>query len=282
MLIIAESGGSKTDWRFLYDNGSIIQHSSAGMNPTYTSNKEMLELLISQLDISLDEPIKSIHFYGAGCTCSASVLSVQQVLNQFFGPCKDTFVYPDLLAAARSCSGTDKGIICILGTGSNACLYDGKSITKQMSNLGYLLGDEGSGAFIGKHLLKDFFEGNSPEALNNSFELSFPDLNRDNFIENVYKKPWPNKFLASFFPFVLENIHIPYCQELIIRAFNNFLERVKNVFPEHLELPIHFVGGVAFHSNAILRRVLQQNNLNVGLIVESPIAGLTLYHKKNK
>lgn len=280
MQIIAESGGTKTDWRFIHSNGEVKQQSSSGLNPTYASNEEMLNLLKLELAVDFSEPIEQIHFYGAGCHGNHNLEQMNRVLSSFFPHVNEINVHHDLLAACRASSADKEGIICILGTGSSACLYDGERITKQMVNLGYILGDEGSGAYIGKIFLKDYFEGRLPEALHALFKEENLKLKRDELIDHLYKRNKPNKFLAQFFPFVLKNQADSYCQKLLIQAFDSYINYVVACFPQASHLPLHFVGGVAFHANPILRRVLQKKGLNSGFFMESPIAGLTLYHQK--
>jgi glucosamine kinase len=281
MQIIAESGGTKTDWRFMYDGGRIEQFVSSGLNPTYATQDELLHLLQDELTVKWEESVTAIYFYGAGCQTEQAKAKIYAVLARFLPACETIVVNHDLLAAARACGKDKAGIVCILGTGSNACLYDGKDITRQMINLGFILGDEGSGAYMGKQLVKDLFNNRLPEELHRLFTRQFPSLSKDLLLEKLYREAKPNKFLAQFFPFILAHQAFPYCQKLMIEAFDSFLHNVQETFVKADKLPIHFVGGVAFHANPILRRVLQRRQLNVGIIVESPIAGLTLYHQKN-
>jgi N-acetylglucosamine kinase-like BadF-type ATPase len=281
MQIIAESGGTKTDWRFIYASGRIEQFVSSGLNPTYIAQDELIRLLENELTVTLEEAVTAIYFYGAGCQTEEAKAKICNVLSSFFPACDTIVVNHDLLAAARACSKDKAGIVCILGTGSNACLYDGRRITRQVTNLGFILGDEGSGAYMGKQLVKDYFNNRLPEELHTLFNKQFPSLTKDVLLEQLYRKPKPNKFLAQFFPFILAHQSISYCQELMVEAFESFLQNVQATFFEADHLPIHFVGGVAFHGNPILRRVLQRKQLNTGIIIESPIAGLTLYHQNN-
>ena len=281
MLIIAESGGSKTDWRFIYADGKIKQQKTPGLNPTYSTNSELSDLLKDGLkDISL-EHIEAIHFYGAGCQGSAAKEKIEEVLSDHFNTDGKIYVHHDLLAAARATSLKQPGIVCILGTGSHACLFNGEDIEKEMVNLGFILGDEGSGAYFGKCLVKDYFENKMDKKVKAAFEKGFPSLERDSLIKAIYQEAKPNKYLASFFPFIMENLHLPYCQRMLIDGLSVFIMRVKEAFPESHDLAWHFIGGVAFHANPYIRKILQKEQLKEGIFMESPIAGLTLYHKPN-
>lgn len=184
-----------------------------------------------------------------------------------------------MLAAARASCGSEEGIVCILGTGANACHYDGKNISERMISLGYALGDEGSGAYIGKLTVKSFLENEIPSKLAEKFSNDFPEINLETALEHIYQKPYPNRFFAQFFQFALLHQKERFFFELISKAFQLFLEKSVLKFSSHQNLPIHFVGGVAFNANTIMRMVLTKNNLTAGNFMESPIAGLTLYHK---
>ncbi|HET8861413.1 N-acetylglucosamine kinase [Marivirga sp.] len=281
MQLIADSGSSKTDWRFINDDNSIQQLKTNGINPYLISEKELFDgLKIDFKDRQLQE-INEINFYGAGCGQQKNKDKLKSVFSDFFN-CNQIFIEDDMLAAARASCDTNEGIVCILGTGANACLYDGKNIIERMTSLGYTLGDEGSGAYIGKLTLKAFLENEMPPQLAKEFRISFPDINLENALEQIYQKPYPNRFLAQFFQFALFHQKEKLFFELISKSFQLFLEKSVLKFNENKNLPIHFVGGVAFHANSIMRMVLKHHNLQAGNFMESPIAGLTLYHKNQQ
>lgn len=281
MQIIADSGGTKTDWRFIYHNGKIEQQTTSGLNPNYISNSEMGHMLTKELQIGNDETIDRVHFYGAGCSNPKNAERIKNALSDRLNLNTSLVdVNHDLLAAARASAADQAGIICILGTGSNACRYDGNGIVEEMVNLGYILGDEGSGAYLGKQILKAYLEHELPNDLQKSFKEKFPEINQHTVVEMLYTKSKPNTFLASFFSFIFEYQNHPFCLNLLIDSFQLFLEKSVFKFEKHKELPIHFIGGVAYSVNNILRKVLEKNKLNTGLIMQSPIAGLTLYHQK--
>jgi N-acetylglucosamine kinase-like BadF-type ATPase len=278
MQLIADSGSSKTDWRFLKDDNTIEQLKSSGINPYLVSEKNLLESLRVDFDNNIVRDIDEINFYGAGCGQKKNKEKIKSVLRAFFD-CEQIYVEDDMLAAARASCGMEEGVVCILGTGANACHYDGENITERMISLGYALGDEGSGNYIGKLTLKAFLENEMPVKLTEKFITAFPEINLDGALEQIYQKPYPNRFFAQFFQFALLNQKEKFFFELISNAFELFLEKSVLKFKQYQNLPIHFVGGVAFHANSIMRMVLRKNNLKAGNFMESPIAGLTLYHK---
>jgi N-acetylglucosamine kinase-like BadF-type ATPase len=281
MQIIADSGASKTDWRWISAEGNITQGKSSGINAYHISSIELNDLLTHELSYSFKEPITQIHFYGAGCGSSENKAKIKSGLSQYFKT-DNIEVQHDLLASARATCSHEAGISCILGTGANACVYNGNEITQEMVSLGYALGDEGSGAYIGKQLIKAYLENELPEELKLKFAQSYPEIKTSLVNQNIYQKPYPNRYLAQFFRFAIQNVSDKYIFELIRASFQAFLEKSVLKFPAHKELPIHFVGGVAYHANGLLRQVLKENNLIIGKIIEGPIAGLTLYHKTNE
>jgi N-acetylglucosamine kinase-like BadF-type ATPase len=278
MKLIADSGSSKTDWRFLKDDNTIEQLKTSGINPYLISEKELFEDLKADFKYLALQEIKEIVFYGAGCSQPKNKEKIKSVFKDFF-KCDRVFVQDDMLAAARASCGIEEGIVCILGTGANACHYNGEKTTERMISLGYAIGDEGSGAYIGKLTIKAFLENEMPGNLVGKFNTAFPQLNLENALQQIYQKPYPNRFFAQFFQFALMYQKEKFFFELISDGFQLFLEKSVLKFKQHQNLPIHFVGGVAFHANSIMRMVLTKNSLTAGNFMESPIAGLTLYHK---
>lgn len=278
MQLIIDSGASKTDWRFLNDDNSIEQLKTSGINPYLISQKELLLSLNEDFHGKTFPSIRAIHFYGAGCGNIKNQEKIKLVFSEFFN-CDNVFVEDDMLAAARASCGKEAGIVCILGTGSNACRFDGKEIKDRMISFGYIMGDEGSGNHIGKLTLKSYLEDEMPEILAKQFKSSYPEINLEYTLEQIYQKPYPNRFFAQFFQFALNHQKERYFFEMISEAFQLFLEKSVMKFKDYQDVPIHFVGGVAYHANSIMRMVLSKNNLKAGNFMENPIAGLTLYHK---
>lgn len=279
MQIIADAGASKTDWRWITKDGAVGQAKTKGINAYHITEDELLSLLVAELNIPLTETNSQVHFYGAGCGSKANKEKVKKTLSSFFKTDK-VEVQHDLLAAARATCLDQPGIVCILGTGANACVFDGEQITEEMVSLGYIIGDEGSGSYIGKKLIKAYLEQELPESLHHKFADKFPDANKDVVNNHIYQQPDAKRYLAGFFRFAVENIQDKYIQQLLIHSFQKFLDKSVLKFSLQQNLPIHFVGGVAFNSVNILRTLLQKNSLIPGKFLEGPIAGLTLYHEK--
>lgn len=276
MILIADSGSTKTDWRLIDSSGKISQLKSAGMNPYYQDSEAIYQELTQNLAPNLSEPVESVFFYGAGCITQSDKGVVEEAIIKAFGRV-NLEVHDDLLAAARALCGTDPGIPCILGTGSNSCLYDGQNIIDRIPPLGYILGDEGSGSYIGKRLLSDYLKRIMPQEIKARFVKRFsPD--RDEIINSVYKKEFPNRYLAGYSQFAWHNLDDPYVYDLVSQGFSTFLDRNALQYEDYQNYPIHFVGSIAYYYSDILRQVVNDHGLVVKNILESPIAGLTLYH----
>jgi len=279
MILIADSGSSKTDWRLLSANGDIEQAQTIGFNPYYQPQKqldtEMREVLLPQIKNEVEE----VYYYGAGCSTEANCNIIREVLESHFDQAHIE-VEGDLLAAARSLCGHDAGIACIVGTGINSCFYDGNNIVDNVTSLGYVLGDEGGGTHLGKQLVGDFLRGELPQTLADRFIKRFK-LNKDDILKRVYQGEMPGRFLASFSKFIFQNIKDPYCYRLVYESFKTFFEKNVIKYKQHTSHKVHFTGSVAFYYSNILRQVANDMSIVVGNVVESPIAGLTLFHKNS-
>jgi glucosamine kinase len=277
MILIADSGSTKTSW-FYSDNGNHSEYfSTTGINPFFRNSEDIAADLQENLLPKLEGTVTEIYFYGAGIINEEKGAIVKSALAKLF-PSAQINVWSDLLAAARSTLGDKSGIACILGTGSNSCLYDGSRIIKNVSPLGYILGDEGSGAVLGRKLLGDFLKGILPDQLSAKFQKRYP-LSYSEFLESVYKKEKPNKFLAEFVPFLSKNLNETYCSDLVKNAFEDFIQRNVLQYPACEKVPIGFVGSVAYYFQDQLKSVLSKNNLNMGEIVKNPLEGLIEYHR---
>lgn len=232
----------------------------------------------SEFLVNLSPEIEEIFFYGAGCSTPERKNEVSSALKTVFPTAKITIDH-DLNAAAKSTCGHAAGIACILGTGSNSCDYDGKEIVDTRPSPGYIFGDEGGGGYVGRKLLKDFINDEMPieikQALIDSFQLSSTVI-----LENVYQKPFPNRYMANFCRFITEHKSNPYCYLLYYNSFQEFFRQHVMKYKDYTEKPVNFVGSIAFYNNDILRKAASDLQINVNLIIESPIAGLTLYHKE--
>jgi glucosamine kinase len=278
MILIADSGGSKTDWRLIDKNGAITQASAPGFNPYYQPIEDLKTNLREVLLPRITDTVRKIFFYGAGVSSEKNQESIKNAFLEFF-PKAHIEIGWDLLAAARALCGHEPGIACIMGTGSNSCLYDGEKITGNVANLGWILADEGSGAYMGKILLVDYLREKLPVNLAASFKERYP-YTREEFLEKVYQQEKPSAFLASFTRFIFHHLKEPYCYQLVYNSFSEFYENNVMKYPDYKSLKVHFTGSVAFYFSDILRQVANDKGITVRNILEGPIAGLTLYHQK--
>ena len=279
MILVADSGSSKIDWRLMEADGSIRQAQTPGFNPYYQPLDHLRESLRDTLKPQVSGPVERIYFYGTGVSSERNQEMVRSVFLEFF-PGAGVEIEWDLLGAARALCGQESGIACILGTGSNSCLYDGTRITDQVANLGWILADEGSGASIGKSLLVDYLRKKMPDHLSQQFQKRFP-LTREEFLEKIYQQEKPSTFLATFSKFIFHHLDDPYCYHLVYDAFAAFYENNVMKYPGYKKLKVHFVGSIAFYYSDLLRQVANDKGVTVKNILETPIAGLALFHKKD-
>ncbi|MBL7887999.1 MAG: N-acetylglucosamine kinase [Bacteroidia bacterium] len=282
MILIADSGSTKTDWRLIDEEKNIHQFQTQGLNPYFQTSEQIAEIiqheLVSKFSNTINFPGSklSIHFYGAGCKTEDKKTLVKDSLLKLFSS-SEVFVESDMLGAARALCGRSPGITAILGTGSNTCYYDGNKIAENRTSTGFILGDEGSGAHIGKTFIQAFLNDELPEELAIRFQERFK-LSKDDIIDAVYRKPLPNRFLASFSKFVYQNQKEEYILQLLITCFEQFFDKHVCKYSQHKQLQLNCVGSVAFYYSNILRGVADKKGVLIGTIVESPISALTLYH----
>ena len=278
MILIADSGASKTDWRWITKENTIEQHQTLGFNPTYQDLRQ-LDKEVAQMPSSLlRDDVKQIFYYGAGCGSESNREQIHIVLEKHFDRAEIN-IHDDMLGVARALCGADPGIACILGTGANSCFYDGETILDNVSALGYILGDEGSGAYFGKILMADYLRNDMPEVIAHRLEKRF-QLDRDIILYKVYQEALPGRFLAGFARFIFQNLKEPYCYRLVYDGFSAFFDKNLVGYQQINEVPVHFSGSVAFYFSNVLRQVANDRGIVVKNIVESPIAGLTLFHQK--
>lgn len=279
MILIADSGSTKTDWRLIDDKKQIHQYVTQGINPYFQDSDGIVTMLgnelIPQLS-NISNLISQIYFYGAGCGAESKKTIVHSALSKNF-PIATIIVETDLLGAARSVCGANEGIAAILGTGANTCYYDGNKIVENISSLGYVLGDEGSGAHIGKTFIQAYLNKEMPKELSNRFYERFK-LSKDEILDNIYKQPMPNRFLASFSKFIYQNLKEQFVVDLVANCFEQFFDKHICKYPKHKEVKLSCVGSVAFYYSNIFRAVASNKEVNIDKIIETPIAGLTLYH----
>lgn len=276
MRLIADSGSTKTQW-CLFENGQILKEIiTSGINPFYQTENEIVISLETQLIPELyNFEITELYFYGAGCSFPEKKALVKNSMLHFF-PNAIIEIESDLLGAARSLFQKEKGIACILGTGSNSCYYDGEEIVQNVSPLGFILGDEGSGAVLGKLLIADCLKNQLPDWLTEKL-LDEYELTPAQILESVYKKPFPNRFLAKFSPFILEHIEEPSVFNLVYDSFDSFL--VRNVMQYPLEdMKVGFIGSIAYYFRDTLEIVASERDISISEISISPMEGLLKFH----
>jgi len=278
MKLIAESGSTRTEWA-LVDGDYVVEHVfTEGINPFFQSRREISRSVRLELPGSFfKKRFEQVFFYGAGCSSEdkKSILGASLVA-QFKSPIQ---VESDLLAAARGLLKNEPGIACILGTGSNSCFYDGEKIVKHVQSLGYVLGDEGSGAVMGKKFLADCLKDLAPKQLIDDFYDKFR-ITSDDALEYVYNRAFPNRFLSTFSYFLFEHLNDDYVYNLVCQNFRDFF--VRNVMQyDYLNNPIHFVGSVAYNYSLVLREVAKELGFGIEKIEETPMAGLIDFHTHN-
>lgn len=276
MKLIADSGSTKTRWVLTGDKMLVKSFKTRGMNPYFQSPDEInliiKEDVLPQLD---DVDINTIHFYGAGCTLEKKDV-VFNALVEGFPESRLVTVESDVLGAARGLCGKRAGIACILGTGSNSCFYNGREIVESVPALGYILGDEGSGAVMGRTLVSNLLKNQMSPGLKERF-LDRYELTIGEIVERVYHQPYPNRFLASLSPFLLENINVPELRQLVLDGFMSFIKR--NVMQYAYQMyPVYFTGSVSYHYHQILFEAASRCEIKISSIVKSPMDGLMIYH----
>ncbi len=280
MILIADCGSTKTDWVLHNGEDIVSRFHTQGLNPTLQSTEDIYKILVAELSdkISGDMPEK-IFFYGAGCAYDTANERMLNALERYFTT-REVHIHSDLLAAARALCGHEEGIACILGTGSNSCLFDGERIIDNTPSLGYILGDEGSGAHLGRQLVSDCIKKQLPSEIRQKFLKQY-NLDMATILEKVYHTPLPNRWLASFTPFLCENKENPEIKMLLKNCFKQFFQRNTMIYRRSW-LPIHIIGGVGVSFSTEIKETAESLGLSVGNIVESPMEGLIEYHKTNK
>jgi glucosamine kinase len=279
MVLIADSGSTKTEWKIIKDNNPLESLFTSGINPYFLSSGEIFNLLEKELSVHKNKTFKRIFFYGTGCNSESKNNVVREALNRFV-TADEIFIGSDLLAAARSLCQNNPGIACIMGTGSNSCYYNGTGIVSNVSPLGYILGDEGGGAVIGRKLISAVLKKQVPQSVIDIFFDTYK-ITAGEILESVYMKPFPNRFLGQYARFISDNIHIPELREIITTSFDEFIRRNILQYPESKVLPVHFTGSIAFYFWTFLEDLLKKNNLTPGSITLTPMVNLVKYHIAN-
>lgn len=279
MILIADSGSTKTEWREVTDGVAGRSYISTGINPFFVTGEEIVRLLRKELPELEGSKASRIYFYGTGVSSAAKTEIVRGALVSFFGA-GELFIGSDLLGAARSLCMNEPGIACIIGTGSNSCYYDGKEIVSNVSPLGYILGDEGGGAVLGRKLVSGVLKKQLPGIVIENFFKAYP-YTPAGILDNVYNMPFPNRFLGQFTRFIADNIHVPELQAIITSSFDEFMIRNVLQYPEARKYPVHFTGSVAHHFRPFLEELLTKYRLQSGLFTLTPMDNLVRYHIQN-
>lgn len=279
MTLITDGGSTKCDWVLLDTAGEVLfKTTTPGLNPTVVSKEELHFRISENKDLkNVFQKIEILDFFGAGCGTATPRNILKNVLVELF-PKATVNVYEDMAAAVFAAT-TAPGIVCILGTGSNSCYFDGKEIHAPIPSLGYILMDEASGNYFGKRLIRDYYYNRMPKDITSEFENKY-DLEADEIKMNLYKKPNPNAYLASFAQFIFTQKEItPYFFALIKEGISNFIECRILCYERAHDVPVHFIGSIAHFSKEIIKDCFSENNLKLGKIVQRPIDGLIDYYR---
>jgi len=281
MILIVDSGSTKTDWIAINDKGEILfQTQTLGLNPQVLTNYIIEERIVNNFDLYQNRnSVTKLYFYGAGCGTEPPRVMIKAVFQEIFKSA-EVLVKEDTFAAVYATAEINKeSIVCILGTGSNCSYFDGVNVVQKITSLGYILMDDGSGNYFGRQLLRDYYFNRIPESTAKKFEKNF-DLNAETIKDHLYKKPNPNTYLAKFARFLIENKENNYAQKVIEKGMNQFIKLQILQFPNAKELPIHFTGSISYYLQEELTKALKQHGLKAGNIIRRPIDGLLKYHIK--
>ncbi len=277
MILIADCGSTKVEWCLVNDGKAVKTLYTSGINALLMTEVEIADSIGRELIPELgDAEISAVYFYGAGCISDETCGNVSRAIASHI-PAASIEVNTDLLAAARALCGRETGIACILGTGSNSCYYNGEKIIDHVSPLGYILGDEGSGAVLGRLLIGDVLKEQLPHDLCEKFLKQY-NLDRLEIIHRVYREPQANRFLASVSPFLLENMEEPAIHRLVLNEFKSFFVRNISHYEGYRGLAINFVGSIAYYYRDVLKEAADAIDATLGTIVVSPMEGLVKYH----
>ncbi len=275
--LIADSGSTKCEWCIL-DGKKKKTIFTQGISPYFLNTAEITNLITTDLLPKIKNyNIEQVFYYGTGCASAGNRLIVRNGLKKIFKEAS-IIVEHDLLAACRALSGNEKGIVCILGTGSNSCYFNGKKIVKNSPGLGYVLGDEGSGTYLGKKVLQYYLYNTFDEDLRFRFNDTFK-TNEVTILDSVYKNPLPNRYLASFASFLVENRGHYMIENIIEDGLNDFFFHHICKYSESWSLPINFVGGIAYGFRDVVKELCSSYELELGTILKNPMEGLTKYHQ---
>lgn len=283
MKLLVDSGSTKADWIAIDNAGKVLfTTQSLGLNPEVLNDEEIITRLNERFDISHNaKEVDSLFFYGAGCGTDRMKNYLTQVFQNYF-PNATVTVHEDTYAAVYATTPkNEKAIVCILGTGSNCSYFDGTILHQKVQSLGYIAMDDCSGNRFGRHLLRGYYFNKMPADLAKEFEATY-NVNPDPVKNNLYKEPNPNAYLATFAKFLIKHKDTDFCKKYIYEEMESFVENYIKQFDNYQEVPVHFIGSIAFYLKEELEEVLLKHNIKIGNVLRRPIDGLIEYHVLNK
>lgn len=280
MKLLADGGSTKADWVAIDDKGQeVFRTRTQGINPEILDEVEIRERFEQNYELkNIRNEVKELYFYGAGCGTDRSKQFLRNEFQKYFENA-EIHIHDDMLAAVYAASGGKESIVCILGTGSNSCYFDGQKITQKLVSLGYMLMDEASANYFGKQLIRDYFYHRMPEEIAFAFENKF-NLNPDEIKRNLYKESTPNSYLGEFATILFDFKESEYVRNMLKSGFKEFYDCRVLCYEKKQDVPIYFIGSIAFFFEDILKDVAQELNLTFGGVVQRPIDGLIKYHRK--
>lgn len=282
MKILVDSGSTKADWIALDEDGSVLfTTQTLGLNPEVLTKEELIARLNDRFDILHNKNnVSNLYFYGAGCGTDRMKIFLKQVFQEYF-PNAAVTVHEDTYAAVYATTPkNEKAIVCILGTGSNCSYFDGRVLHQKVQSLGYIAMDDCSGNQFGRKLIRGYYFGKMPKEMAAQFEKEY-DLDPDSIKHNLYKEPNPNAYLATFAKFLIQHKDDDFCQKIILSDMEDFVEYYIKQFENYKEVPVHFIGSIAFYLKDELRQVLEKHGIQLGNILRRPIDGLIQFHMLN-
>ncbi len=281
MILIADGGSTKADWIALNTNKEeAFRVRTLGLNPAIVPREELSNRIVNMFQLMhIKDEVTEIHFYGAGCGTPKPIEILKSILESIFVNAK-IFIAEDMLAAVYAASGKEPALVCILGTGSNSCYFNGEQMEMMTASLGYILMDEASGNYFGKKLIIDYYYHKMPKKIAEKFRNEF-DLDADHIKKNLYRAPNPNMYLATFAKFMFEFKEEKYIKKIIKKGFQEFFKYRILPYNKTAETPIYFIGSIAFYFRDILEKIAQKNNLVITDVIQRPIDNLLAYHKDN-
>lgn len=278
-ILIADSGATKTEW-CIWDAGETRTVSTEGLNPYYHTTESIKEVLQVHLVNKIDaDKVKQIYFYGAGCDTDEKCQIVERAIEFGFSEAK-IHIYHDLLGSARACFFDEPGIACILGTGSNSSLYNGKKIVEHIPSLAFILGDEGSAGYFGKKIINNYFRFEIPDDLKKDLEKNY-NMSLDYITHGLYDNPQKSRFIASYGSFLGDHADHPYIREILHEGFENFITRIVMKYTDARKYIVSFIGSVAYAHQKMIVGILEENGMQPGIFVRKPMERLVEFHSRH-